>query len=418
MTAVLTRIGAVVVPPGPPDPEPLRGDPAAALSSARRCLASAQLLHDVHARLTDRTATLESHRQWCGTASGAFQRSISATASWFDNAGRALAVVAAALLTYARAVDQAGAQLRQAQLRTDELRRRRAELLAEIERGQRAGLGAGLLFDLATFDPATVTLQQRADQLAAEIGDVRTATDEATALTDRAERTAAAAFDEAAAMTFAARERALARGARSAGDGAATAGSRWLDVSELIGLGLADLVGAALDTAQGGLDPVTDAAEAAALARTGEVASRLGGRFAVDEAVAGAETAAVGAAEREALAAVEQGSGDDWLAAARAKLPPEWGDGIPGKYDTGVRWIEPEGKGTYLRIDPGRPEHGDPLQQIDHVHVRMNGRKIGRDGAALPGKATGLSAIESANLAELEHVPLSEWLTWKEWWRP
>ena len=48
----------------------------------------------------------------------------------------------------------------------------------------------------------------------------------------------------------------------------------------------------------------------------------------------------------------------------------------------------------------------------------MNGRKIGRDGAALPGKATGLSAIESANLAELEHVPLSEWLTWKAWWRP
>ena len=417
MTAVLTRIGAVVVPPGPPEPEPARGDPEASLASARRCLAAAQRLHDTHARLTDRTAELESHRQWCGTASGAFQVSSAATASWFDNAGRALAVVAAALLTYARAVDQAGTQLRQAQLRADELRGRRAELLAEIERGHRAGPGSGLLFDLAAFDPATVALQRRADQLAAEIGDVRTATDEATALTERAESTAAAAFDEAAAMTFAARERAFAQARAEPGNSSAS-GSRWLEVSELIGLGLTDLVGAALDAAQGGLDPVTDAAEAAALARTGEVASRLGGRFAVDEAVAGAETAAVGAAEREALAAVEQGSGDDWLAAARAKLPPEWGDGIPGKYDTGVRWIEPEGKGTYLRIDPGRPEHGDPLQQIDHVHVRMNGRKIGRDGAALPGKATGLSAIESANLAELEHVPLSEWLTWKEWWRP
>jgi len=417
MTAVLTRIGAVVVPPGPPEPEPARGDPEASLASARRCLAAAQRLHDAHARLTDRTAELESHRQWCGTASGAFQVSSAATASWFDNAGRALAVVAAALLTYARAVDQAGTQLRQAQLRADELRGRRAELLAEIERGHRAGPGSGLLFDLAAFDPATVALQRRADQLAAEIGDVRTATDEATALTERAESTAAAAFDEAAAMTFAARERAFAQARAEPGNSSAS-GSRWLEVSELIGLGLTDLVGAALDAAQGGLDPVTDAAEVAALARTGEVASRLTGRLVVDEAVAGAEAATVGAAEREALAAVERTAGEDWLAAARAKLPPEWGDGIPGKYETGVRWIEPEGKGTYLRIDPGRLEHGDPLQQIDHVHVRLNGNKIGRDGEPILGKSRGLSPIDRAKRAALEHVPLSEWLTWKAWWRP
>jgi len=417
MTAVLTRIGAVVVPPGPPEPEPARGDPEASLASARRCLAAAQRLHDAHARLTDRTAELESHRQWCGTASGAFQVSSAATASWFDNAGRALAVVAAALLTYARAVDQAGTQLRQAQLRADELRGRRAELLAEIERGHRAGPGSGLLFDLAAFDPATVALQRRADQLAAEIGDVRTATDEATALTERAESTAAAAFDEAAAMTFAARERAFAQARAEPGNSSAS-GSRWLEVSELIGLGLTDLVGAALDAAQGGLDPVTDAAEVAALARTGEVASRLTGRLVVDEAVAGAEAATVGAAEREALAAVERAAGEDWLATARAKLPPEWGDGIPGKYETGVRWIEPEGKGTYLRIDPGRLEHGDPLQQIDHVHVRLNGNKIGRDGEPILGKSRGLSPIDRAKRAALEHVPLSEWLTWKAWWRP
>jgi len=417
MTAVLTRIGAVVVPPGPPEPEPARGDPEASLASARRCLAAAQRLHDTHARLTDRTAELESHRQWCGTASGAFQVSSAATASWFDNAGRALAVVAAALLTYARAVDQAGTQLRQAQLRADELRGRRAELLAEIERGHRAGPGSGLLFDLAAFDPATVALQRRADQLAAEIGDVRTATDEATALTERAESTAAAAFDEAAAMTFAARERAFAQARAEPGNSSAS-GSRWLEVSELIGLGLTDLVGAALDAAQGGLDPVTDAAEVAALARTGEVASRLTGRLVVDEAVAGAEAATVGAAEREALAAVERAAGEDWLATARAKLPPEWGDGIPGKYETGVRWIEPEGKGTYLRIDPGRLEHGDPLQQIDHVHVRLNGNKIGRDGEPILGKSRGLSPIDRAKRAALEHVPLSEWLTWKAWWRP
>ena len=417
MTAVLTRIGAVVVPPGPPEPEPARGDPEASLASARRCLAAAQRLHDAHARLADRTAELESHRQWCGTASGAFQVSSAATASWFDNAGRALAVVAAALLTYARAVDQAGTQLRQAQLRADELRGRRAELLAEIERGHRAGPGSGLLFDLAAFDPATVALQRRADQLAAEIGDVRTATDEATALTERAESTAAAAFDEAAAMTFAARERAFAQARAEPGNSSAS-GSRWLEVSELIGLGLTDLVGAALDAAQGGLDPVTDAAEVAALARTGEVASRLTGRLVVDEAVAGAEAATVGAAEREALAAVERAAGEDWLATARAKLPPEWGDGIPGKYETGVRWIEPEGKGTYLRIDPGRLEHGDPLQQIDHVHVRLNGNKIGRDGEPILGKSRGLSPIDRAKRAALEHVPLSEWLTWKAWWRP
>ena len=417
MTAVLTRIGVVVVPPGPPEPEPPRGDPEAALASARRCLAAAQRLHDARARLTDRTAALQSHRQWCGTASGAFQVSSAATASWFDNAGRALAVVAAALLTYARAVDQAGTQLRQAQLRADELRGRRAELLAEIERGHRAGPGSGLLFDLAAFDPATVALQRRADQLAAEIGDVRTATDEATALTERAESTAAAAFDEAAAMTFAARERAFAQARAEPGNSSAS-GSRWLEVSELIGLGLTDLVGAALDAAQGGLDPVTDAAEVAALARTGEVASRLTGRLVVDEAVAGAEAATVGAAEREALAAVERAAGEDWLATARAKLPPEWGDGIPGKYETGVRWIEPEGKGTYLRIDPGRLEHGDPLQQIDHVHVRLNGNKIGRDGEPILGKSRGLSPIDRAKRAALEHVPLSEWLTWKAWWRP
>jgi len=417
MTAVLTRIGAVVVPPGPPEPEPARGDPEASLASARRCLAAAQRLHDAHARLTDRTAELESHRQWCGTASGAFQVSSAATASWFDNAGRALAVVAAALLTYARAVDQAGTQLRQAQLRADELRGRRAELLAEIERGHRAGPGSGLLFDLAAFDPATVALQRRADQLAAEIGDVRTATDEATALTERAESTAAAAFDEAAAMTFAARERAFAQARAEPGNSSAS-GSRWLEVSELIGLGLTDLVGAALDAAQGGLDPVTDAAEVAALARTGEVASRLTGRFVVDEAVAGVEAAAVGAAEREALAAVERAAGEDWLAAARAKLPPEWGDGISAGRGAGTRWIEPEGRGTYLRIDPGRPANADPLQQIDHVHVRLNGNKIGRDGEPVLGKSRGLSPIDRAKRAALEHVPLSEWLTWKAWWRP
>ena len=418
MTAVLTRIGAVIVPPAPPDAEPLRGDPEAALASARRCLAAAQRLHDVQARLTEQSAALVAHRQWCGTASGAFQRSSSATASWFDNAGRALAVVAAALLTYARSVDQAGSLLRQAQVRADELRGRRAGLLAEIQSGQGVGLGSGLLFDLATFDPATVALQRRADRLAAEIRDVHAATDEATSLTDQAERTAAAAFDEAAAMTFAARERVLVQRTRAANGDPVAPGSRWLEVSELIGFGLTDLVGAALDAAQGGLDPVTDAAEAAALARTGEVAARLTGRLAVDEALAGAEAAAVGAAEREALAAVEQAAGEDWLAAARAKLPAEWGDGIPAGRGAGTRWIEPEGRGTYLRIDPGRPANADPLQQIDHVHVRLNGNKIGRDGEPVLGKSRGLSPIDRAKRAALEHVPLSEWLTWKAWWRP
>ncbi len=414
MTALLEQVGPVVVPPPPPDLREPPGDAAAATAAARRCLAAAQALHDNQSRLTEHAGSLLARRLWCGAASAAFQRSRTEAAAWLGNAGRALALVATALVTYAQALEQAQGLARGAATRADDLRQQRSRLLAEIEQARSSDPAPGLLFGTAAFTPATVALQHRADLLADDIAAVAAAVETAQALTRRAEQTAASAFDEATSMTFAARERAaLRRAGRSSDSSAGT----WLDVGELVGLGLIDLALGVADVAQGGLDPVTDAAELAAVSRTGTVASRLGARFLADDTVATAAAEATRLAEGEALAAVEAETGGGWLAAARAKLPDGWGPGTPASKGNGFRWIEPEGQGSYLRIDPGRPGHPDVLQRVDHVHVRQGFSRIGRGGQRLSDRTADLTDAELDELARLEHVPLSEWLTWKNWWQ-
>ena len=51
----------------------------------------------------------------------------------------------------------------------------------------------------------------------------------------------------------------------------------------------------------------------------------------------------------------------------------------------------------------------DPLapQQVDHVIVRSKGKVLGRDGNPING-----SIMDDPVNA---HIPLSEWLQWKEW---
>jgi hypothetical protein len=104
-------------------------------------------------------------------------------------------------------------------------------------------------------------------------------------------------------------------------------------------------------------------------------------------------------------------SGQALNAAARAKVPASWGAGSPTAKGTGTRWFDPQNpSGSGVRIDQGNPASKWPTQQVDHVIVRRNGVVVGRDGRPISGSIKD-NPVEA-------HIPLSEWLTWSEWWRP
>ena len=78
--------------------------------------------------------------------------------------------------------------------------------------------------------------------------------------------------------------------------------------------------------------------------------------------------------------------------------------------DNGTRWTDPEDMGNGIRIDQGDPLSPHPSQQVDHVVIRHRGVVLGRDGSPIPGTIR--------EYYDLAHIPLVEWLTWSEWYKP
>ncbi len=78
------------------------------------------------------------------------------------------------------------------------------------------------------------------------------------------------------------------------------------------------------------------------------------------------------------------------------------------KKGVGYRWND--GKGNGIRIDQGNPNNSQMYQQVDHVVINSGGKIIGRDGNAISGSIKD-HAWEA-------HIPLEEWLRWKEWDKP
>ncbi len=99
-----------------------------------------------------------------------------------------------------------------------------------------------------------------------------------------------------------------------------------------------------------------------------------------------------------------------------AKIPEAWGPGIPNRKakkrpaKAGLRWFDPDEDQNGVRIDRGNPDSRYPSQQVDHVIVNFGGRIIGRDGNPIKG-----SIRDNYNDA---HIPLSEYRTWKHWFKP
>ncbi|MFI0262549.1 pre-toxin TG domain-containing protein [Streptomyces sp. NPDC017056] len=74
----------------------------------------------------------------------------------------------------------------------------------------------------------------------------------------------------------------------------------------------------------------------------------------------------------------------------------------------GYRWNN--GKGDGVRIDKGNPNNSQVIQQVDHVVINSGGKVIGRDGKPISG-----SIKDNPDDA---HIPLSEWVKWREWNKP
>ncbi|QHC23157.1 helix-turn-helix domain-containing protein [Streptomyces sp. GS7] len=104
----------------------------------------------------------------------------------------------------------------------------------------------------------------------------------------------------------------------------------------------------------------------------------------------------------------------------QARLDEKWSPEQPAvpdsprKYESftnkgvGYRWND--GKGNGIRIDKGNLNNSQTYQQVDHVVINSGGKVLGRDGKPLAG-----SIKQNAYEA---HIPVTEWLKWKEWNRP
>jgi hypothetical protein len=96
---------------------------------------------------------------------------------------------------------------------------------------------------------------------------------------------------------------------------------------------------------------------------------------------------------------------------AAAKVPAEWGEGQPNSKGEGWRWANPANKkGDGVRVDKGDPNSDFPSQQQDHVIVRSGGKVLGADGTPIE--------VKIKNDPDNAHIPLKDWLQWREWNKP
>lgn len=98
-------------------------------------------------------------------------------------------------------------------------------------------------------------------------------------------------------------------------------------------------------------------------------------------------------------------------AAARDKVPADWGPGLDNRKGVGRRWADPRDRRlNRIRIERGDPADPQPSQRVDRVRVVHQGKSIGRDGREIRG-AVRLDPVNA-------HIPLSDWLQWRTWYAP
>lgn len=94
---------------------------------------------------------------------------------------------------------------------------------------------------------------------------------------------------------------------------------------------------------------------------------------------------------------------------AISKIPGPW-KGKEIEKGPGTQWKDPANPtGNHVRIDQGKPNPGQPYQEVDHVVVFSNGKLIGPRGERINGT---LKEHPEA------HIPLSEYQKWKSWDTP
>lgn len=79
------------------------------------------------------------------------------------------------------------------------------------------------------------------------------------------------------------------------------------------------------------------------------------------------------------------------------------------KLKPGVRWRDPSNQGNGVRVDKGDPASSNISQRVDHVRVDCRGTARGPDGEPIDGK------VEDNPQS---HIPLTEYLKWKDWCTP
>ncbi|WP_182112705.1 MULTISPECIES: putative T7SS-secreted protein [unclassified Actinotalea] len=96
-----------------------------------------------------------------------------------------------------------------------------------------------------------------------------------------------------------------------------------------------------------------------------------------------------------------------WLADAAQRIPESWGPAATNSRGVGFRWFSEDLVSHGVRIDEGNALHAFETQHVAHVVVRRDGRLIGRDGVPISGSLDARF--------DMGHIPLTEWMTWREW---
>ncbi|WP_129297753.1 pre-toxin TG domain-containing protein [Streptomyces lydicus] len=122
--------------------------------------------------------------------------------------------------------------------------------------------------------------------------------------------------------------------------------------------------------------------------------------------------AAIKAEELTEAMKVEKATGkiDGWMSREAYRKVPDSLKGYETFNNKGVGYRWNDGKGNGVRIDKGETSNSQVYQQVDHVVINSGGKIIGRSGKPIAG-----SIKENAREA---HIPVTEWIKWKEWNKP
>lgn len=122
--------------------------------------------------------------------------------------------------------------------------------------------------------------------------------------------------------------------------------------------------------------------------------------------------AAIKAEELTEAMKVEKATGkiDGWMNREAYRKVPDSLKGYKTFNNKGVGYRWNDGKGNGVRIDKGETSNSQVYQQVDHVVINSGGKVIGRSGKPITG-----SIKENAREA---HIPVTEWVKWKEWNKP